>query len=649
MANIKISNVKSNRNLSNGQLTKNNKPYVRKTDYTRYSNKQLVDALFSKKWNSKMTRGIREIKKLIALRIKNGKCTQYEIDNLVYLTNIKKYKIIKSIKSNSKTTTIHTTIPACNNLAVSMKFRTNKLIDEIYRLTGLKLEKLNRTDNVDDKAHVFDDQIFASLTCIHTMLLSKNSSRYSRYNMLTAETQAGKTGVVRNIIYLLETYKELRDYLNINFGRSLLITPMCDNANKEQLKIDISHGECRQDNQRLLKRNGIMHNPDLIHWSRKNKSGNLNNCIIFIDEAHLASNVNSAMNSFLQKNGINLNGSTNLSKKNIFLFTVSATPYEEHVGNILYKKKNTIELSHGPNYKGLEHFLKNNLLRESFDLSTPEGEDNFKFEAESFNHKIGYYIVRINRNTETDNLIPEGFSTLTYYEKDREVINDILKVVPEKPTLIFIKDKMKQSYQLEKSNIVMLFDRTTKNDSKYRTSFIVQSFAGRSCGYHNYNFIIYTEIKHVKQHLDYLKNKYHVPSCKHITKNNKYHFVKTKNQQSSYSSQNNQSYINNFPIKSVLYQSIEGYIKLNDDIIKIYLDRNKNLVLSKHSRVNTEYLQSYIENNIVHTDIEIPCKSFKDAKNVLIYYCQIISSSKKIDEVKTKNGHNFIDLLKLEF
>ena len=635
--------------LRNGSITKNKKKYVRIFDLSRYSNGELVNALYSKKWNNDRTKYIIEINNLLDERIQNGKCTKYEIDNLKYLANIKKHKIVKSIINNNTTTTTTTTTPG-NNSLVDIKYRINQLTKEIFRLTGVKFQKLNRTNNDSDKAHVFYDQIFASLHCIYNMLNAKDNSKHSRYNMLTAETQAGKTGVVRNIIYLIETYPELKKYLNLDFGSSLLITPMCDNANKDQLKIDISHGECRQDNQKLLKRNGIMHNPDLIRWSRKNRVGKLNNCIIFIDESHLASNVNSAMNSFLQKNGINLNGSTNLSKNNIFLFTISATPYEEHIGNLLYRKKNTIELSHGPNYKGLKYFLDNNLLRQSFDLSTTEGENNFKNEVESFNHKIGYYIVRINRNTNTDNLIPAGFSTLTYYEKDKEVINDTLKLNPDAPTIIFIKEKMKQSYQLDKSNIVMLFDRSTANDSSYRTSFIVQSFAGRSCGYHNYRFIIYTEINHVKLHLDYLKNKHHVPRCKRVRKDKKYSFKNNENSQlSSYSDQNNSSYVSSFPMKIGYNTPNEGYVVLKSNTITMYLDYKKNLILSKKSIVETEFLKDYIEDYVVVSDIKTPCNNLLDAQNALESYCKIVSSKTTVDDVKTKNGEKFIDLLKFNF
>ena len=106
--------------------------------------------------------------------------------------------------------------------------------------------------------------------------------------------------------------------------------------------------------------------------------------------------------------------------------------------------------------------------------------------------------------SDIDNILLSSKTKFIYFEKDKEVINETLRKIPDTPTLIFVKEKMKQSYQLDKQNIVMMFDRSVVHDSDYRTSFIVQSFAGRFCGYHNYNAIIYTEINDVKLHLDYL-------------------------------------------------------------------------------------------------------------------------------------------------
>ena len=85
------------------------------------------------------------------------------------------------------------------------------------------------------------------------------------------------------------------------------------------------------------------------------------------------------------------------------------------------------------------------------------------------------------------------------------------------------------------------------------------------------------------------------------------------------------------------------------NIITIYLDNKRNLVLSKKSKVETEFLSSYIEDYVVCSDIKTPCNSFLDAKNALESYCKIVSSKTKIDDVKTKNGKKFIELLEFNF
>jgi hypothetical protein len=60
---------------------------------------------------------------------------------------------------------------------------------------------------------------------------------------------------------------------------------------------------------------------------------------------------------------------------------------------------------------------------------------------------------------------------------------------------------MKQSYQLEKEHIVVLFDRGVKNKSNNRGEFNIQSFSGRGNGYHKYDFMIYTDITDIENHI----------------------------------------------------------------------------------------------------------------------------------------------------
>jgi len=93
----------------------------------------------------------------------------------------------------------------------------------------------------------------------------------------------------------------------------------------------------------------------------------------------------------------------------------------------------------------------------------------------------------------------------------------------------------------------------------------------------------------------------------------------------------------------------EGYVVLKSNTITMYLDYKKNLILSKKSIVETEFLKDYIEDYVVVSDIKTPCNNLLDAQNALESYCKIVSSKTTVDDVKTKNGEKFIDLLKFNF
>jgi len=389
----------------------------------------------------------------------------------------------------------------------------------IEKEIDIKITRVSKVYYEDDNGYVYPEQILASLMVIYNMILSIKDPTFSRYNILFAETQVGKTGTIGNIVFLLEYYEELRKYLKLEWDSSLVITPMSDVANKAQIKNDlVSQAFNRKDKKCLLSKDVVLHNPDMSSNLHKDDKNQLKNGIIFMDESHLASYEYSANNKFLKKNNILLNGFGNLEKNNSFLITISATPYEEFVGNLLYEMKNVVRIIPGKGYKGIEYFYKNGLIRESFKLTDIDGIKHFHEELKTFNYKHGYYLVRHGK-VDIKRLVPKGFKYITYYEKDKIDINkDVLMVKPKYPTLIFIKEKMKQSFQLEKSNIVMLFDRSVKMSSINRTNFIVQSFIGRSTGYHNFNFFVYTDLLNIKSHLSFLSDYNNIPTNKHIVK-----------------------------------------------------------------------------------------------------------------------------------
>lgn len=496
---------------------------------------------------------------------------------------------------------------------MTIQEKINHHISEIYKITGVKIERVSRHFYKDDVGYVYENQILTSLEVIYQMVLATINPNVSRYIMISAQPQVGKTGVVGNILFLLEYYDKLSKFIKIDFGKSLIITPMSDIANKQQLQKDIySQSGCRRDKKRLLKDDGIMHNPDMLNVLRNNNYESYRNSIIFMDESHLASHSTSVNNKFLQEKKIFLNGFKDLNDENLFLLTISATPYEEQICNYLCKNKSVIELIPGDGYRGIKYFYEHNLLRQSFDLSD---FNKFKNELKQFNNKKGYYIVRIKNSTDIRKLVPEGWNFLTYYEKDKVNINNIISHEPIVPTLIFIKQKMMQSYQLNKENVVMMFDRTS-NYYKNRTNFVVQSFVGRACGYHNNDIIIYTDLENVKYHIDYLNNPNNIPESKYcekkvITNNNCTKLIKL-----------------NFDTNKKLFNDIlllENKKYNKDDMIRLI-----------SSEFNIEVLQKYKEGKAIYNS------NFFYSKENESYDDYITKAYNDIDKYNGMSTHKFL-------
>jgi hypothetical protein len=388
---------------------------------------------------------------------------------------------------------------------------------EILRLTGVKLERLSKITHENDHGYIYDFQILASLEIILAFVKSKiDPINNSRSILLFAQTQSGKTGVCGNYKFLIEYYDDLRNFLGLTLGNSFFITAMSDVANKQQIEKDLIAASCtRKDKQSLLK--GVFHNPDLLQLIRNSDGSVLINSTVIDDESHLAPNIDSVNNKFKYTNGLSNNGLVDMVSNNCYSISISATPYDELSGNIEYGTKKIIKLEVGENYRGIQYFKDNNLLKQTFVLNDST-KDKFKKEMCSYGHKLGYYLVRIGNIKNYLDFVPNGFNSLKYFQEDKIDINNILSKLPDNPTIIFVKNKMKQSYQLEKKHIVVLFDRGVKNKSNNRGEFNIQSFSGRGNGYHKYDFMIYTDIADIENHIKLLNDDSDIPTTKNTIK-----------------------------------------------------------------------------------------------------------------------------------
>jgi hypothetical protein len=405
----------------------------------------------------------------------------------------------------------------------SVKKRINFLIDSIYQKTGVKIDRKSNILNKKDFGFLYPQQLLASLKVINIMIDAKNGLR-SRFIIINSEPQSGKSGTQANVGWLLEFYDGIRDFLGLTFDSSIFITSMSDKANIEQLKYDFFKICGSRSDKKMLISN-IFHNPDMINDLRKKNKKRLRNAIVFHDESHLATFNISVVNKFLQNYGIGLNGLSNddMIKNNLFYISVSATPYEEIIANnVNISRKNIVVLHVGEGYKGVKYFKENGLLKQAFPI-TSETTEKLKTILKTKYNQNKYCIVRLNsrNNVNTNDIVPEGWDHITYYQKDTYNINDVLSKTPTRPTIIFIKNKMKQSFQLKTKNISMMFDRVLSKTNENRTAMIIQGLIGRASGYNKPDIDIYTDLVNIDYHIQYMNNEY-VPSTSNIIRKNIY-------------------------------------------------------------------------------------------------------------------------------
>ena len=100
-------------------------------------------------------------------------------------------------------------------------------------------------------------------------------------------------------------------------------------------------------------------------------------------------------------------------------------------------------------------------------------------------------------------------------------INEILNVLPSKPTVIFIKDKLRMGENLNTEYVYLVHD--DMNNMYAHTT--VQSLIGRCCGYNKKSHLTYICCDYEKayQHCQWIESNYCVKALptdtKYITKN----------------------------------------------------------------------------------------------------------------------------------
>lgn len=393
--------------------------------------------------------------------------------------------------------------------------------DRIKALFDESVKTTRRIQDTDDDFYVYDNQIETAKEIIYNFY-----TKSSRWNLLFAEMQSGKSGTFFSIPYIISKNKILIDKLGIDMFDGeinvFLLTGMNEKELISQFEKDI-YGFLGKD----LTKN-VLHNSEMRKILSTNEnnwsSGDLNiinkmrkNSLILIDESHYGSNKEQVLDKFLRKVlDINPNGDNNsLNSNNIFVVSISATPMAEFVNaNLSEYKKKIVPLKNSDGYWGIIDMFDKNKIHESYDLKCNTSIDGFLDKI--LNNKIGFTLVRCSEKNQKQILDRIGtrmisdLSIIKYDQWERsnklnnQGINDILSKMPNKKTIVFLKGLLRAGKRVDTKNVVMVHDTLKSN-----TDTTVQSLLGRCCGYgKNKNIEIYCDKLSAEMFKDWVESNF---------------------------------------------------------------------------------------------------------------------------------------------
>ena len=385
-------------------------------------------------------------------------------------------------------------------------------------LASILIKKTNsyfrKSDDKNNKGYIFDSQINTARKIV--LQLGSNVTRRNHV-CVVASMQAGKTGTCNSVINIINTSKL---YKTMAIKKYMFITGMNDCGLKEQTYIRLKEQVigASDDNIYIGKRSKknlsenkyfVLKNSDLLSYE-----GNIDNALIFIDESHYGSNEKNILTKFLVKHGIDWKDTNELIKRNIYIVSISATPFDELVSDTVNCKK-TIELNTDDNYVGVTEYLKNDLIFDTEKHDITEDGRNFDLIMDAHhrmldNDEDGAIIIR-TRNTETiienqyvqthfdvfemtssgtkieyakfNHMLNVMYENNVSYKKRKEALAKFgveVESPTTKPLIVIIKGAFRAGITIDsrfKDMIYMVYDSSVKADTT------AQALLGRMCGY----------------------------------------------------------------------------------------------------------------------------------------------------------------------
>lgn len=385
-------------------------------------------------------------------------------------------------------------------------------------LASILIKKNNnffrKTTDKNSISYIYDNAINTARKVV--LQLGSNVTRRNHV-VLCASMQSGKTSVCNSVINIINTSKL---YKSMAIKKYMFITGMNDCGLKEQTYIRLKEQVmgASDDNIYIGKRSKknlsenkyfVLKNSDLLSYE-----GNIDNTLIFIDESHYGSNEKNILTKFLVKHGIDWKDTNELIKRNIYIVSISATPFDELVSDTVNCKK-TIELNTDDNYVGVTEYLKNDLIfdTEKYDITEDGRIFDLIMDAHHRmldNDEDGAIIIR-TRNTETiveNQYVQTHFDVFEMTSSGTKIeyakFNHMLNVMYEnnisykrrkealakfgvevespttKPLIVIIKGAFRAGITIDsrfKDIIYMVYDSSVKADTT------AQALLGRMCGY----------------------------------------------------------------------------------------------------------------------------------------------------------------------
>ena len=378
-------------------------------------------------------------------------------------------------------------------------------------LTRIVVEKPNsffrKCEDKTSNGYIFDNAINTARKIV--MQLGSNILR-TNHVMLTAKMQSGKTSVCNAVVNIIQ---KSRLYKNMQINKIMFITGMNDcglkNQTFDRLKEQVFGAT--DDNIYIGKRSKknlsknkffVLKNSDLMNYE-----GILDNSLIFIDESHYGSNEKNKLTQFLIKHGIDWKNTNDLISRNIYIVSISATPFDELVSDTVQCKE-MVELETSDDYVGVSDYLKSDLV---FDAS----KEDITYDGRIFdyimdahdrmldNNELGVIFIRTrdfdvikeNPYVETHFDVYEMYASgskieynnLTEKLEDIRVVNGYYAnalrcgiTVRTKPLIVLIKGAFRAGITINplyKDFIYMIYDYSLKADTT------AQALLGRMCGY----------------------------------------------------------------------------------------------------------------------------------------------------------------------